>query len=397
MRRVVVAPDKFKGSVTATAAAAALATGLARDPDLVVVQHPIADGGEGTVALLLGRGFAPIDVEVTGPLGGRVTAVLALASDGRTAVVESAHAIGVPALGRAPDSHTAVHATSRGVGELMLAALDCGVQRLVVGLGGSISTDGGAGALQALGARIRTAEGAEVVPGGAGLAEAASLGLKELDSRLAGVDILLACDVDTPLLGPQGAAAIYGPQKGAAPAAVEILEAALANWADVVADVRGREDRLRDGTGAAGGLAFGLCAVLGARLAPGIDWLLDETDFSEVVAGADLIVVGEGSLDQQSLRGKGPIGIARAAAQYDVPVVAVVGRSLLTPSEAMRAGLGRVYALADVVSDQAYCMSHAEQLLSQVGEEVARHLSSQPPRPHRSSSRGAPEPGVVTG
>lgn len=341
-RRVVVAPDKFKGSLSADEVASTVAAVLARSPGAEVVRHPVADGGEGTVDLALAAGFRPVTVTVSGPLGEPVEATFALRN--RTAVLEMAAAAGLALLPDGPGPATARSATTYGVGELILAALDRGATRIVVGAGGSAATDGGAGAVEAL-ARD--------------------------ESRLAEIDLVVACDVDNPLVGPSGAAAVYAPQKGAAPDDVAALEERLLDWADSVAAATRRDLRHLPGVGAAGGLAFGLVAVAGARLVPGADLLLELSGFDGVVAAADLVVVGEGSLDRQSLRGKGPVSVARSAAGRGATVVAVTGRNELTEDEWRSAGLSAVYALSDLESDPEVSMRDARQLLSAVASRVA--------------------------
>jgi glycerate kinase len=372
--RIVLAPDKFKGSLTAPEVAAALTRGLRQTlPDAEVVEQPIADGGEGTVEMVLTAGFTARTCVVPGPLGEPVTARYAVRGD--TAVVEMSAAAGLALLPPpGPTEGTALSATTLGAGRLVADALDAGARRVVIGVGGSATTDGGAGALVGLGARVLTAEGADVPPGGAALADAARLDLSGLDPRLAGAEVVVACDVDNPLTGPAGAAAVYGPQKGATPAAVARLDAALDRWADVVAAATGADLRDRPGAGAAGGIAFGLSSVLGARLTPGVGLLMELTGFAECVRGAALVVVGEGSLDAQSLRGKGPIGLAALARDAGTPVVAVAGRSLISPDEARAAGLGEIYALTDLEPDPARSMTEAAVLLEVVGRRIGAEL-----------------------
>jgi glycerate kinase len=368
---VVVAPDKFKGSLSAAEAAAALARGLRRaTPGVRVVEHPIADGGEGTVAMVLRHGFEAVSREVRGPTGNLVTATYALRGD--TAVLEMAAAAGLDRLpGGVPDDHTARTASTYGVGELIRDALDRGARRIVLGVGGSATTDGGAGMAAGLGARLSTASGPLHPEGGAGLLAAARLDLDGLDGRLAEATVVVACDVDNPLTGPSGAAAVYGPQKGATPATVELLDRALGRWADVVAAATGRDLREQPGVGAAGGLAFGAAAVLGAEIRPGIEYLLELSGFAGTVAGADLVVVGEGSLDEQSLRGKGPVGVAAVATRAGARVVAVAGRSTVAPSEARAVGIDAVHALSDLEPDAELSMRHAADLLETTAERIA--------------------------
>ncbi|SFL43927.1 glycerate kinase [Geodermatophilus ruber] len=372
--RIVLAPDKFKGSLTAPEVAAALTRGLRRAlPAADVVAQPIADGGEGTVEMVLAAGFTARTCTVPGPLGEPVPARYALRGD--TAVAEMAAAAGLALLPPpGPTEETALRATTLGVGRLVADALGAGARRIVLGVGGSATTDGGAGALVGLGARVLAADGRDVGPGGAALADAVRLDLAGLDPRLAGAELVVACDVDNPLTGPDGAAAVYGPQKGATPAAVARLDAALARWADVVAAATGADRRDAPGAGAAGGIAFGLAGVLGARLTPGVRLLTGLTGFADAVRGAALVVVGEGSLDAQSLRGKGPVGLAALAREAGTPVVAVAGRSLISADEARAAGLDAVHTLTGIEPDEARCMREAAALLEVVGRRIGEGL-----------------------
>ncbi len=370
--RVVVAPDSFKGSATAAEAAAAVARGVRSVlPDAEVVEHPIADGGEGTVDAVLRTGWRRVVTTVSGPLGAPVRASYAVA--GGHAVVELAAAAGLgclPASG--PTPHSARSATTRGLGELVRHALDGGATRVTLALGGSCTTDGGAGLLAGLGARVRTADGADVAAGGAGLLDAASLDLGGLDPRLQDTDLVVACDVDNPLLGPDGAAAVYAPQKGASPEDVELLDRALGRWADVVSAATGTDRRTLPGAGAAGGAGFALAAVLGARLRAGAPLLLDATGFRRHLAPGVLVVVGEGSLDEQSLRGKGPLAAARIATGASARVVAVAGRSAISDEQATAAGIEAIWALLDLEPDPDRCIAEAPRLLVEAGRRVAR-------------------------
>ena len=335
---VLVAPDKFKGSLSAAQVAARVASGLARAGFTgEAVRLPVADGGEGTVDAAVAAGYRRVDVRVRGPVGRPVTASFGM-RDG-TAVVEAAQACGLTLL---PEGSLApLTATSYGVGELILAAARAGAGRMVLGLGGVATTDGGAGLIQALGARMTDDSWRELPPGGAALA-----GLGKLDmSRtrdLSGVEFLAASDVDNPLLGPHGAAAVYAPQKGASAADVRLLETGLARWADVAEEACGAAARDLAGAGAAGGLGFAALLFLRARLRPGISLLLDMLSFGERLDGARLVITGEGALDAQTLRGKAPLGVARAAAAHSpaVPVVAVAGVRAL-PEEQLRAAASR--------------------------------------------------------
>jgi glycerate kinase len=384
---VVVAPDKFKGSLSAAGAAAHIAAGLRRArPRLGIQQVPVADGGDGTVAAAVAAGYQPVRLVVGGPTGQPVDAEFAWRDE--TAIIEAAQACGLARLpGGRPEPLTA---TSFGAGELLAAAAARGARRIVLGLGGVASTDGGAGLVQALGGRLLDRAGRELPPGGAALAALDRLDLAGL-APLAGIEVLVATDVDNPLLGSDGAAAVYGPQKGATPADVAILETGLARWADFAeralagrapgpADPRGAEDRrrirrLRDqpGAGAAGGLGFAALAFLAARTRPGAELMLDMISFADLVAGARLVITGEGSLDAQTLRGKAPAGVARAAASARAgPVVAIAGRCMLSAGQLRDAGIEACYALADIEPDPDRRMADAGAL----AEEAARRLAA---------------------
>lgn len=372
-RRVLVAADKFKGSLTAVEVAERVTAGLRRVvPDVLVEALPVADGGDGTVAAAVAAGFERREVRVAGPLGDEVTAAYAL-RDG-TAVVEMAEASG---LQRLPEGVLApLTSSTYGSGELLRAALDAGARTIVFGVGGSATTDGGAGMLAALGARFLDAGGEPVAPGGGGLAGLASADLSGLDPRLSGVELVLASDVDNPLTGPKGAPAVYGPQKGASPDDVTALDAALAHFAKVLEATEGVGARVAEyaaspGAGAAGGIGFG-AMLLGARFRPGIAVMLDVLGFAPALDRADLVITGEGSLDEQTLHGKAPAGVAAAARAAGKEVVAVCGR-LALPAEVLgRAGIRRAYPLTDVEPDVAKCIADAGPILERVAESIAR-------------------------
>lgn len=370
--RVVVAPDKFKGSLDAAGVAAAVGRGIRRVvPEAEIVAVPVADGGDGTLAAACEAGFERVPVRVAGPTGEPREA--AYARRGDVAVIEMAEACGLALL--PPDALEPLRASSRGLGDALSAALDAGCTELVVGIGGSASTDGGAGMLAALGARIVDAGGREVPDGGGSLGSAAALDLGGLHPGLREARVVVACDVDNPLAGPQGAAAVYGPQKGAGPADVALLDEAMGRWADLVEAAVGRAVRDAPGAGAAGGVGFAALAVLEAELRPGIDLVLDLVGFDAALAGADLVVTGEGSLDEQSLRGKAPVGVAGRARAAGVATVAVCGRRAISDAQLHDAGIAASYALLDVEPDVARCLAEPAPLLEQVGERIARdHL-----------------------
>ncbi|MFB6751810.1 glycerate kinase [Streptomyces sp. NPDC056353] len=372
-RRVLVAADKFKGSLTAVEVAERVTAGLRRVvPDVRVEALPVADGGDGTVAAAVAAGFERREVRVAGPLGDEVTAAYALREG--TAVVEMAEASG---LQRLPEGVLApLTSSTYGSGEVLRAALDAGARTIVFGVGGSATTDGGAGMLAALGARFLDADGEPVAPGGGGLAALASADLTGLDARLADVELVLASDVDNPLTGPKGAPAVYGPQKGASPDDVTALDAALAHFAKVLEQTEGVGARAAEyaaspGAGAAGGIGFG-AMLLGARFRPGIEVMLDVLGFAPALERADLVITGEGSLDEQTLHGKAPAGVAAAARAAGKEVVAVCGRLALPAETLGRAGIRRAYPLTDVEPDVAKCIADAGPILERVAESIAR-------------------------
>jgi len=367
--RVVIAPDKFKGSLTAAEVAEALAAGMRGVlPGLETIMLPVADGGEGTIAAALSAGFAKIIVDAVGPTGERVQAPYAL--DGDQAVVELAAVVGLSML---PGGRLDPHGSSTyGLGMVIADAIRRGATTIVLGLGGSASTDGGAGMAQALGARLLDANGQDLPPGGGALAGLAHLDLATLRATLDGVRIIVASDVDNPLLGPRGAAAVFGPQKGAGPQQLETLEQGLQHWSQLVSNATGRDDVARPGAGAAGGTGFAALALLNAEIKPGIGEILDLIEFDRRIVGADLVVTGEGSLDEQSLAGKAPVGVARAAAKAGIPVVAVAGRLRLSPSQLRSAGILAAYGLTDLEPDLDRCIANASSLLRRVGARIAK-------------------------
>lgn len=371
-RKVVLAADKFKGSLTAYEVAEALSRGLRRaDPKVEVVRVPVADGGDGTLDAFVAAGFERHPVTVTGPTGEQVNT--AYARRGDVAVVELADASG---LGRLAGGASPLHASTVGTGEVVLAAIQAGCRELVIGIGGSASTDGGAGLVTALGAQILDAQRAPVAPGGIGLLNAVSLDLRPVRELLSGVAITLASDVDNPLLGLHGAAAVYAPQKGASLAEVAVLEKALTRWADLVAWITGADLRDAPGAGAAGGTGFGALALLGARMRSGAETVLDLVGFDEALEGADLVVTGEGSVDEQSLRGKAPFAVLDRARSRSIPVAFVCGRSSLSPKVIAEAGVAHLWALTDREPDLARCLTDAASLLEDIGADLAKPSSA---------------------
>lgn len=389
--RVVIAPDKFKGSLSAPEVASRLAAGLRSGfaagrlgEGFETTLIPVADGGEGTLDAAVGSGFARRSTTVTGPTGQPITAEFAVR--GTEAVIEMAAASGLAVLpgfgdGSAPNSETARSSTSQGTGELIRAALDLGCRHIILGVGGSANTDGGAGVLQGLGAVLLDSDGNELPGGGAALARLDRIDFSNFDVRLEVTEFVLASDVDNPLLGRTGAAAIFGPQKGATPDDVASLDAALARFVQVLANEIGSEAKdaaSAPGAGAAGGVGYIAIAALNAARRPGIDVVLEFTELEQRLAGADLVITGEGSLDEQSLLGKTPMGVARAAARSGIPVIAVCGRSTLSPEQLTESGFESVHALTNLESNIDKCIAEAGPLLEELGKHIGVRLSENP-------------------
>lgn len=322
--RIVLAPDSFKESMSAPEAAAAMARGVrTAAPEAECTLIPMADGGEGTTdTLIAALGAARRHVTARDPLGRPVTAGYGLTADG-LAVMEVAAAVGIGLV--APAERDVMRSDSRGVADLVLDALQAGANRLLVGLGGSATTDGGAGLLAGLGIRLLDAAGSDVPPSPLGLARLARVDVSRLEPRLAGLRIDLASDVTNPLLGPLGSAAVFGPQKGATPAQVPVLDAALARLADVLVAAGLPDVRDVPGAGAAGGLGMAFLS-LGARVRPGVEVVAEAAGLDEAIAGADLVLTGEGALDAQTAAGKTPAGVLAVALRHRVPVIAFAGR-----------------------------------------------------------------------
>ena len=381
---LVVAPDKFKGSLTAREVADHIAAGIAREaPDVAIARVPVADGGDGTVDAALAAGFTRVAVRAHGPTGTPVETAFAVREG--VAVIEMADVSGLRLL--SPGGLDALHASSFGVGEVIRAALDQGCHTVVLGIGGSASTDGGAGMLVALGARLFDTAGNELPLGGGALSALERVDLSGLHPRLAQIRVVVASDVDNPLLGPHGAAAVYGPQKGATPTDVVLLDASLARWDAVLSRTphgspagRPQTGMMRDypGAGAAGGVGYAAMSVLGGMLEPGIGLILDLVRFADYLPGAGLVITGEGALDQQTLSGKAPAGVAAAAGAARVPVVAVSGRLALAEDELHGAGFAGAYALTDIEPDLERCLANAGPLLETLAQKVARDWLSGP-------------------
>ncbi|WP_059106139.1 glycerate kinase [Shouchella shacheensis] len=326
MKKIVIAPDSFKESFSALEAAVAIEKGFRTVfPEAVYEKIPMADGGEGTVQSIADAlGAEQRTLTVTGPLGKPVHAVYALAHTEKVAVIEMAAASGLQLV--SPEARDPRLTTTYGTGELVADALEQGATRIILGIGGSATNDGGAGFAQALGLKLLDDQGANLHYGGSALKQLARIDTEDVHPKLKEATIEVACDVDNPLLGERGAAAVYGPQKGADAACIEELEAALTHFADIIEKALGKDVRHTPGSGAAGGFGAGLLGFFDSRLASGVTLILESTRFAERVAGADLVITGEGRIDHQTPFGKTPIGVAKAAKQADAPVIAIAGQ-----------------------------------------------------------------------
>jgi glycerate kinase len=370
--RIVIAPDKFKGSLTAPQAADALARGVrAALPSAEIVAAPMADGGEGVVdALVAATGGSLHEARVTGPLGSLLTAPYGMLGDGRTAVVEMAAAAGLALVPK--DRRDPRRTTTRGVGELILAAARTGVRRLIVGIGGSATNDGGAGLAQALGFRLLDARGRDLGPGGGALTHLDRIVPPGEPRGLQRIEVAVACDVTNPLCGPAGASAVYGPQKGATPEMVEELDRNLERLARIIERDLGVAIAEVPGAGAAGGLGGGLLAFAGGRLQPGIDLVIAAVGLAAKLRGADLCLTGEGSLDSQSAFGKTAVGVARLARSLDVPTLALVGSLGEGADACLAEGIDAFFAIGRGPATLDESLARAPDLLALAAEQAVR-------------------------
>lgn len=370
--KILIAPDSFKESLTAEEVAQAIGDGIsAVFPEAEVVRLPVADGGEGTTQALVAATGGRLHTEtVTGPLGDPVQAVWGMLGDGRTAVVETAAASGlglIPTARRDP-----WHATSRGTGELIMAALEYGVERFIVGLGGSATNDGGAGLIQALGGQLLDREGQEIPNGGGGLAQLETMDLSSLDPRLESVSFDVACDVDNPLVGDSGAAAIFGPQKGADREMVQKLDANLQRFAKVLFEATGKSVADIPGSGAAGGLGAAFIGVFEGNLKRGVDVVLAAVGMDQHLENADLVITGEGRIDGQTCNGKTPMGVGQRARRCGVPVIALAG-SIAEGAEIVHdCGIDALFSIVPGVVDLDVALEQAAANLTRTAQNVAK-------------------------
>ncbi|WP_137173773.1 glycerate kinase [Massilia sp. HP4] len=369
--KIVIAPDSFKESLSALEAASAIEAGFREIfPNAIYVKVPVADGGEGTVdAMIAATDGRLVTLQATGPLGRPVEAFYGLTGDESTAVIEMAAASGLELV--APGERDPLRATSRGTGELIRAALDAGARRFILGVGGSATNDGGAGMLQALGVGLLDELGEQLAPGGGALARLASIDVSRLDPRVNDCVFEVACDVSNPLVGPRGASAIFGPQKGATPEMVQQLDANLRHYAGVIARDLGQDVAEVPGAGAGGGIAAAMLVFLEGRLRPGSEIVADAVGLDDTVRDADLVVTGEGRIDSQTVNGKTPIGVARVAGRHGKPVIAI-GGCLANDASAVHAhGIAATFSTVMKAETVAEVLAGAQVNLQSAARNIA--------------------------
>ena len=374
--KIVIAPDSFKGSLTALQVAGAIEVGLRRVfPNAAIEKVPMADGGEGTVQSLVDATNGEIlNARVLDPLGNPIKAEYGVLGDGFTAVIEMAAASGLTLVPL--DKRNPCVTTTYGTGELIRAALAHGCRKLIIGIGGSATNDGGAGMAQALGAKLLTTNGKQIGPGGGSLATLSSIDLSELDPRIAETETVVACDVNNPLTGKQGASHVYGPQKGATPEMIEVLDANLAHFDKIVQRDLSKSVGNVQGAGAAGGLGAGLMAFLNASLKSGIEIVTEATKLSKRFADADLVITGEGQINFQTVFGKTPVGVAKVAKTHNIPVIAIAGSIADNSDGVYDAGID---AMIDIVPEPMpleTAIENATPLIETAAERAGRMVAT---------------------
>lgn len=374
--KIVIAPDSFKGSLTAKEVAVNIEKGIRRVfADAEVLSIPMADGGEGTVQSLVdstkGR---VVKVRVKGPLLKEVDAFYGILGDGNTAVIEMAAASGLPLLRE--DERNPMKTTTYGTGEIIKHALDMGCKKIIIGIGGSATNDGGAGMIKALGAKLLDGDGNDIGYGGESLGRLEAIDLSNMDKRLETCKVVAACDVDNPLVGPRGASYVFGPQKGADEAMVKVLDKNLEHYAEVIERTMGISIKDYPGAGAAGGLGGGLLTFLGAELKRGIDIVIEAVGFEEKVRDTDLVITGEGMMDYQTQYGKTPYGVAQIAKKYNIPVIAVVGSMGNNAEVLYDLGFNGIFSIIDRPMTLTQAMSEGAVLLQKTSESIMRVIKS---------------------
>ncbi|EPG9045871.1 glycerate kinase [Klebsiella aerogenes] len=372
--KIVIAPDSYKESLSALDVATAIETGFREIyPHAEYVKVPVADGGEGTVeAMVAATQGHIVQVSVTGPLGEPVNAFYGLSGDMRCAYIEMAAASGLESV--PPTRRNPLQTTSWGTGELIRHALDAGVSQIIIGIGGSATNDGGAGMAQALGAKLLSAGQQQIAPGGGALETLARIDLSELDPRLADCRIDVACDVTNPLTGPQGASAVFGPQKGATAAMIERLDRGLQHFAQIIDRDLDIDVLSLEGGGAAGGMGAALYAFCGANLRPGIEIVTDALGLADLVADADLVITGEGRIDSQTIHGKVPVGVAKVAKRFNVPVIGIAGSLTADVGVVHQHGLDAVFSVLYSVCTLEEALANAAANVRMTARNVAAVL-----------------------
>jgi glycerate 2-kinase len=373
--KIIIAPDSFKESLTAIEVSQAIEKGMKSVfPTAKYVKIPMADGGEGTVySLVNATGGKVIPKVVTGPLGEPVESFFGILGDGKTAVIEMAAASGLDQVPN--EKRNPLLTTTYGVGELIIEALNYGVEKIIIGLGGSATNDAGAGMLQALGVSFLTGEGTEIGFGGGELGKIRAIDISGLERRLASVSFEVACDVDTPFVGSKGASAIFGPQKGATLDMVQLLDGNLAHFADCVQKTLGKDIRNLPGSGAAGGLGGGIIAFLPAELKSGVDIVIEATQLSDHMADADLVITGEGKIDHQTICGKTPIGVAKAAKKYNLPVLAIAGHLGSDSYIVKEHGIDAQFSVVPGVVSLENALENAREYVERCAENIGNSIS----------------------
>ena len=373
--KIIVAPDSFKGSVSALEAANAIEQGIRRVfPDAVIDKIPMADGGEGTVQSLVDATGGHIQTHhVLAPLENEVEAKFGILADGETAVIEMASASGLTLV--APHERDPLRTTTYGTGQLIRAALEAGCRRLIIGIGGSATNDGGIGMAEALGIRLLDANGKQIPRGGGNLGQLRSIDITGLHPAISETETVVACDVNNPLTGPDGASHVYGPQKGATPEMIEVLDECLTHFDNILTETLGRSFNDIPGAGAAGGLGAGLMAFLNAELRLGVDIMIDAVNLKERVKGAALVFTGEGQLDFQTAFGKTPVGVAKTAKAHNIPVVAIAGGIAEGAEAVYEAGIDAMLGIVQEPMSLEDAVGDATRLIADTAEQTARLIA----------------------
>ena len=373
--KIVIAPDSFKGSLTATEAADAIEIGFrAVYPDAEYVKVPMADGGEGTVQSLVDATSGTIiNQKVEGPMGDMVSGFFGILGDNRTAIVEMSAASGIHLV--KPEERNIYLASSFGTGQLINAALDHGCDKLIIGLGGSATNDGGMGMMKALGAQFLGQGGAPLAPDVCALLQLAKIDLQFLDPRLSKIEIIVACDVNNPLCGENGSSRIFGPQKGATEDDIVVLDKALARYGDVLAINTGRNIAAKPGAGAAGGMGAALIGLIDAVVKPGVDLVIEIVDLAKSLVNTNLVITGEGRIDSQTAHGKTPIGVAKIAKSHNLKVICIAGSVEDGADISHQIGIDKIYSVIERDYDLTEVLIEAGHKLTQAAQKIAKSLN----------------------